>query len=179
MGAIQARLEPLAFQQQVQYERMMFQWVGMYRHLILQRKIALGYPNASAANRARVGELDQLAHISTLVDNMEKSLRESDREKTELLNSQLLDAIRSYDYALPPNSSIHPPPPPPTLLPPPSSAPANVSKAAPNAAGSFALRSGGPLRSGGISRQGHFPLVRRTYPMSNTPHRYRIYSCSL
>ena len=90
MGSDAARLEPLALQQQLQYERMMYQWISLYRHLIMQRQMVL--PPTSA-------ERLKLESLSSLVDKIQESVRESDREKTERLNNQLLEAIRSYDYS--------------------------------------------------------------------------------
>lgn len=97
MGAVHARIEPLATEQQIQYERMMSQWVSLYRHLISQRMLTL----ERAAPGSNLIERQQLARLSALVDEMQASLQNSDRLKTEQLNNQLLDAIRSYDFAPP------------------------------------------------------------------------------
>lgn len=110
MGAVHARIEPLATEQRLQYERMMSQWVALYRHLISQRLLMLERAVNAAQNAKSATTLierQQLARLSALVDEMQASLRESDRQKTEQLNNQLLDAIRSYDSApsLSPNAS--------------------------------------------------------------------------
>jgi hypothetical protein len=101
MGAVHARIEPLATEQQLQYDRMMGQWVALYRHLISQRLLVLDRVQTSN-NKSGAIERQQLARLSALVDEMQAALRESDRQKTEQLNNQLLDALRSYDSAPPP-----------------------------------------------------------------------------
>jgi hypothetical protein len=85
MGSIFANVEPWLDDQQVQYQRLMYQYVGFYRHLIIWR--------------SRIPPVDQkeLLGLNSMVDELESAIRANNRVLAEEQNAKIINTIRSYD----------------------------------------------------------------------------------